>query len=77
MSSIQPAAGLAPRSAAATPVVVCAPAGFVWLLGTGVLAVFLYYLIGVEQGMVAMFGAEGQVHEFVHDARHLLGFPCH
>ncbi|MGQ0464495.1 MAG: CbtB domain-containing protein [Sporichthyaceae bacterium] len=61
----------------ATPVVVSAPAGFAWLLGTSVLAVLVYYFIGIEQGMVSMLGAEGHVHEFVHDARHLLGFPCH
>lgn len=75
MSSGHPTA-LAP-TAAATPVVVSARTGFAWLLGSSVLAVFLYYLVGVEQGMVAMFGAEGHVHEFVHDARHLLGYPCH
>jgi cobalt transporter subunit CbtB len=24
-----------------------------------------------------VFGSNTYVHEFVHDARHLLGFPCH
>lgn len=40
------------------------------------LAGVLLYLAGFEQGAVALF--EGTtVHEFVHDARHALGFPCH
>jgi cobalt transporter subunit CbtB len=24
-----------------------------------------------------VFGGDMHVHEFTHDARHLLGFPCH
>ena len=27
--------------------------------------------------MVAVFGDNMYAHEFLHDARHLLGFPCH
>jgi len=75
VSSIHPTASLTPERA--TPVVVSAPAGFAWLLGTAVLGVLAYYFIGIDQGMVSMFGADAHVHEFVHDARHLLGFPCH
>jgi hypothetical protein len=30
----------------------------------------------VEEGATAVFNGM-YVHEFVHDARHLLGFPCH
>jgi hypothetical protein len=26
---------------------------------------------------VSVFGADLHVHEFVHDGRHFLGFPCH
>jgi cobalt transporter subunit CbtB len=26
---------------------------------------------------VSVFGSDMHVHEFTHDARHLLGFPCH
>ncbi|WBL36315.1 CbtB-domain containing protein [Tepidiforma flava] len=40
------------------------------------LAVVLLYLAGFEQGAVALFDGT-TVHEFVHDARHALGFPCH
>ncbi|CAN5589518.1 CbtB-domain containing protein [soil metagenome] len=36
----------------------------------------LLYLVGVEQGATSV--VPGQVlHEWVHDGRHLLGFPCH
>ncbi|EUA52138.1 putative cobalt transporter subunit family protein [Mycobacterium xenopi 3993] len=35
------------------------------------------YFVGIDQGAVSVFGNDSHVHEFVHDARHLLGFPCH
>jgi len=47
-----------------------------WALLAAVLGVLSYYFIGTEQGAMAFFGGE-YIHEFVHDARHLLGFPCH
>jgi hypothetical protein len=64
-------------TAARTPVVVSLPSAALWLVGTAVLAVLAYYFIGVDQGMVSVFGNDTTIHEFVHDARHLLGFPCH
>ena len=33
-------------------------------------------LVSTEQGAVSLFDGKA-VHEFVHDGRHLLGFPCH
>ena len=63
--------------AARTPVVVSLPTAALWLVGTAVLAVLAYYFLGVDQGMVSIFGNDTHVHEFVHDARHFLGFPCH
>ncbi|WP_116199819.1 CbtB domain-containing protein [Amycolatopsis circi] len=48
------------------------------LLGATIVgALLLYYFIGVDQGAVSIFGSDTHVHEFVHDARHFLGFPCH
>jgi hypothetical protein len=44
---------------------------------TVLLAVALYYFIGVDEGMVSVFGKTLVVHEWVHDSRHFLGFPCH
>jgi hypothetical protein len=64
-------------TAARTPVVVSLPSAALWLVGTAVLAVLAYYFIGVDQVMVSVFGNDTTIHEFVHDARHLLGFPCH
>ena len=64
-------------TAARTPVVVSLPSAALWLVGTAVLAVLAYYFIGVDQGMVSVFGNDTTIHEFVHDAQHLLGFPCH
>jgi hypothetical protein len=48
-----------------------------WLSVTLALALIAYYFIGFDQGVVSVFGSDTHVHEFVHDARHLLGFPCH
>ncbi|MEW5808491.1 MAG: CbtB-domain containing protein [Actinomycetota bacterium] len=41
------------------------------------LALIAYYFVGYDQGAVSVFGSDTHVHEFLHDARHLLGFPCH
>ena len=41
-----------------------------------VLLVVLLYFVGVEQGALSVVGGHW-VHEFVHDARHTLAFPCH
>jgi hypothetical protein len=48
-----------------------------WLSLTAVLALMLLYFVGVDQGATSVFGDNMYIHEFVHDARHLLGFPCH
>ena len=48
-----------------------------WLSVTAVLALIVLYFIGVDQGATSVFGDNMYIHEFVHDARHLLGFPCH
>jgi Probable cobalt transporter subunit (CbtB) len=41
------------------------------------LALAAYYFIGVDEGMTSVFGKTLMIHEWVHDARHFLGFPCH
>jgi Probable cobalt transporter subunit (CbtB) len=48
-----------------------------WLAVTAFLALLTLYFVGIDQGAVSLFGGDSYVHEFVHDARHLLGFPCH
>ncbi|MEU3600341.1 CbtB domain-containing protein [Streptomyces sp. NPDC006798] len=76
--SAVPAAPLTPAPAR-TPVAV-APLSLreiaPWALFTGILALILLYFVGAEQGAVALVSGES-VHEWVHDGRHLLGFPCH
>jgi hypothetical protein len=47
-----------------------------WLLFAALLAIVALYFVSTEQGATAVFAGTG-VHEWVHDARHLLGFPCH
>ncbi|HZE03547.1 MAG TPA: CbtB-domain containing protein [Pseudonocardiaceae bacterium] len=60
-----------------SPVVLPLSKAVLWLVGTAIIALALYYFIGVDQGAVSVFGNDMHLHEFVHDARHLLGFPCH
>ncbi len=48
-----------------------------WLSVTAFLALLVLYFVGLDQGASSIFGSDTHVHEFLHDARHLLGFPCH
>ncbi|MEU5400426.1 CbtB domain-containing protein [Streptomyces sp. NPDC005963] len=47
-----------------------------WAAFVGVLMLVLLYFVGAEQGATSLLSGEN-VHEWVHDGRHLLGFPCH
>jgi Probable cobalt transporter subunit (CbtB) len=48
------------------------------ILGITVLvALAVYYLVGVDEGMTSLFGKTMVIHEWMHDSRHFLGFPCH
>jgi Probable cobalt transporter subunit (CbtB) len=62
---------------AGTPVVLPAARAALWLFGAVVIALLLYYFIGIDQGATSIFGSDTHIHELVHDGRHLLGFPCH
>jgi hypothetical protein len=64
-------------TAVTTPLVVPATRAILWLVGTALFALAVYYFIGVDQGAVSVFGNDTHIHEFVHDGRHFLGFPCH
>jgi Probable cobalt transporter subunit (CbtB) len=72
-----------PVSNPATPTggVVNPPAisfGEIWpwaILFTALLLVQLY-LVGMDEGAASLVPGQS-VHEWVHDGRHLLGFPCH
>ncbi|WP_395108685.1 CbtB domain-containing protein [Actinomadura sp. SCN-SB] len=47
-----------------------------WAVFALVVGAALLYFVGAEQGATSLFGGTW-VHEFTHDGRHLLGFPCH
>ncbi|CAB3727659.1 CbtB domain-containing protein [Paraburkholderia rhynchosiae] len=47
-----------------------------WALFGGLLLLLALYFVGAEQGATSLVPGM-YVHEFVHDGRHLLGFPCH
>lgn len=46
-----------------------------WLL-FGLVMLFALYFVGAEEGATSLIPGM-YVHEFLHDGRHLLGFPCH
>jgi hypothetical protein len=60
----------------ATPVAIPVREILPWAIFGGLLLVLGIYFVGVEEGAAAVFNGM-YVHEFVHDGRHLLGFPCH
>ena len=39
-------------------------------------AMLALYFVGIDEGATSLIPGN-MVHEFVHDGRHLLGFPCH
>ncbi len=47
-----------------------------WAILGGLLLMLAVYFVGAEEGATSIFPGM-YVHEFVHDGRHLLGFPCH
>jgi hypothetical protein len=47
-----------------------------WALFTFLLAAIVVFFISADQGAVSI-PAGTAIHEWVHDGRHLLGFPCH
>jgi len=47
-----------------------------WAIFGGLLLMLAIYFVGAEEGATSLIKGM-HVHEFVHDGRHLLGFPCH
>jgi cobalt transporter subunit CbtB len=70
--SANPSAG-----AVARPIAIPVSQTMPWLIGALVLGLVIYYFIGIDEGATSVFGNSMMVHEFVHDGRHFLGFPCH
>jgi hypothetical protein len=46
-----------------------------WILFGAIFLAMLYF-VGAEEGATSLIPGM-YVHEFLHDGRHLLGFPCH
>ena len=47
-----------------------------WAIFGGLLLMLAIYFVGAGQGATSLISGL-YLHEFVHDGRHLLGFPCH
>jgi hypothetical protein len=47
-----------------------------WAVFFGVIALIVLFFVSTDQGAVTLAAGNG-IHEWVHDGRHLLGFPCH
>jgi len=47
-----------------------------WLIFAALLFLVAWYFVSTEQGATSFFSGTA-VHEWLHDGRHLLGFPCH
>lgn len=47
-----------------------------WAVFAGVVMMLVLYFVGADQGATSLISGS-LVHEFLHDGRHLLGFPCH
>lgn len=56
----------------AVPIARLAP----WALFFGLLGTLVVFFVSADQG-AASLPAGTAIHEWVHDARHLLGYPCH
>jgi drug/metabolite transporter (DMT)-like permease len=75
------AAALHPPAAPAAPALGAVPTLSIrqvlpWLLFAALLALVGLYFVSTEEGATSLL-AGNAVHEWVHDSRHLLGFPCH
>ena len=47
-----------------------------WAVFAGLLFALALYFVGAEQGATSLVPGTW-IHDFAHDGRHLLGFPCH
>jgi Probable cobalt transporter subunit (CbtB) len=79
--SQEPEGGLMSEATHAEPVAAAAPPFtfaqvLPWLIFAATLFLVAWYFVSAEQGAASLFSGSG-VHEWVHDGRHLLGFPCH
>lgn len=65
-----------PAARPARPPAIPVRAALPWAILGGLVLLLAIYFVGAEEGATSL--VKGMyVHEFVHDGRHLLGFPCH
>ena len=68
---------IAEREISTAPVPIASPGELLpWAVFAGFVLFVLIYFVGAEEGVASLVSGTA-VHEFVHDGRHLLGFPCH
>ena len=65
------------RGAMSPPVPLASPRELLpYALFAGIILMILIYFVGAEEGATSIFPGM-TLHEWVHDGRHLLAFPCH
>jgi hypothetical protein len=69
-------AAVSPVCPVVRPITISARELMPWAILVGFVMLLLMYLVGLDQGATSLIGGH-LLHEWVHDARHLLGFPCH
>lgn len=47
-----------------------------WAIFVFLVSAILVFFVSADQGMISIPSGTA-IHEWVHDGRHLLGFPCH
>jgi Probable cobalt transporter subunit (CbtB) len=47
-----------------------------WAIFAGLILLLAIYFVGADEGATSLISGM-YVHEFAHDGRHLLAFPCH
>lgn len=47
-----------------------------WAVFFGLLALIVLFFVSADQGAISIPSGNA-IHEWVHDGRHLMGFPCH
>jgi len=67
---------ITPFAATTRPVAIPLRDVLPWAILGGLVLMLAIYFVGAEEGATSLVPGM-YVHEFVHDGRHLLGFPCH
>ena len=77
MTPVSSTSTIARREPVHAPAALPLAAGTWWLVATALFSLLVYYVVGIDQGALSVFGNDMHIHEFMHDGRHVLAFPCH